>query len=217
VSPPIERIGFLGGMFDPVHNGHLQLARAARDYCGLGRVVLVPCGKPVHRAAPLASSAQRVAMLRDASKGCDWLHIDTRECDSPAHSYTVHTAAALRSACPDAALFLLLGLDAFLGFDKWLRWRELLELVHLCVAARAGTTLDEASLSAPLRAEFEARRVPNADTAARNDAGSIVFAEMDLPDIASTQVRDRVRAGGDISALVPAVVAARIAAEHLYQ
>jgi nicotinate-nucleotide adenylyltransferase len=207
----------MGGMFDPVHNGHLQLAIKARAHCGLDAVKLVPTGRPVHREQPLADAAQRIAMLELACATHAWLEVDPRECRSTAPSYTYDTAAAVRAEHPEASLFLLLGLDAFLAFATWHRWQELLGLVHLLVATRPGYAYESCRLDRGFRQEVNSRRVATADAAAQHAAGKILLAALDLPDISSTQVRRMVRKGEDISALVPAGVAGYIAANNLYQ
>jgi nicotinate-nucleotide adenylyltransferase len=216
VNASAARIGIMGGMFDPVHKGHLLLANNARAYCGLDLVKLIPAGKPVHREPPLADAEQRIAMLELAREAQDWLQVDTRECRSAAPSYTYDTAAALRAEHPDAALFLVLGLDAFLAFATWHRWQELLGIVHLLVATRPGYAYESCRLDRGFRQEVNSRRVATADAAAQYSAGKILLAALDLPDISSTQVRRMVRKGEDISALVPAAVADYIAANNLY-
>ena len=207
----------MGGMFDPVHNGHVQLATGAHAWCGLDAVKLIPVGTPVHRDESVADAAQRIAMLELASAPYAWLQVDTRECGRAAPSYTYDTAAALHAENPDATLFLLLGLDAFLAFDSWHRWQELLGLVHLLVAVRPGYAYQSCRLDRGFRQEINARRVTSADAAAQYAAGKILLASLDLPDISSTQVRRRIRKGEDISALVPPDVARYIAANRLYQ
>lgn len=211
------RIGILGGAFDPVHNGHLELARKARDFCALDFVKLIPTGVPVHRDTPVANAAQRIAMLELARAGQDWLEVDPRECKTSAPSYTYDTALALRAERPDAMLFLVIGLDAFLAFDRWHRWRDLLGLVHLLVAVRPGYAFAACRIERGFRQDVNDRLVASADAAAQHNAGKILHAALDLPDISSTQVRRIVRTGGDISALVPADVAAYIAAHDLYR
>jgi nicotinate-nucleotide adenylyltransferase len=210
------RIGIMGGMFDPVHKGHLQLAHAALTYCRLDLVKLIPCGTPVHRDKSVASAAQRVAMLRLACSHDARLQVDTREVDSEARSYTYDTATALRAEHPDAALFLVLGLDAFLAFDTWHRWQDLLGLVHLLVAVRPGYTYASCKLARSFHEEVGARMTATADAAAKHSAGRILMAALDLPNISSTQVRRVIRVGEDPSALVPSAVADYIATNKLY-
>lgn len=207
----------MGGMFDPVHNGHLLLASSARDFCKLDAVKILPCGTPVHRDAAIASAEQRSAMLQLAAAPYPWLQVDPRECSIAAPSYTYNTAAALRAENPDSALFLLLGMDAFLAFDSWYRWQDLLGLVHLVVAVRPGYAWEACRLDRGFRQEVNSRRVATPDAAAQHAAGKILLAALDLPDISSTQVRRMLRRGEDVAALVPASVARYIAAHGLYK
>lgn len=211
------RIGIVGGMFDPVHMGHLLLASHARAVCKLDSVRLIPTGQPVHREQPAAAAKDRIAMLELARGTQDWLRVDARECGSAAPSYTYDTAAALRTEYPDAALFLVLGLDAFLAFATWHRWRELFGLVHLLVATRPGYAYESCRLDRSFRQEVNSRLVATAEAAVQYGAGRILLATLDLPDISSTQVRRMVRKGEDISAVVPPAVAGYIAANNLYK
>ncbi len=217
MSTHAQRIGIMGGMFDPVHNGHLQLAHGARAYCRLDTVKLVPCGTPVHRDKALASAAQRIAMLELACGDQAWLQVDTRECKSAAPSYTWDTASALRAEYPEAALFLLLGLDAFLALDTWYRWRELFALVHLLVAVRPGYRFAPEKLAPEFRQEVAARMTEQVDTAAQQQAGRILLAELSLPEVSSTLVRQKLDAGDDVAALVPPPVARYMTTNGLYK
>jgi nicotinate-nucleotide adenylyltransferase len=216
VTTSAPRIGIMGGMFDPVHNGHVQLAIGAHSLCKLDALRLIPTGTPVHRDPSVASAAQRIAMLELVAAKHEWLQVDARECQRDAPSYTFDTASALRAENPDAALFLVVGLDAFLAFDTWHRWRELLGLVHLLVAVRPGYRYEACRLDRGFRDVVNDRRTTTADVAAQRTAGRIVMAELDLPDISSTQIRRLVRSRADISALVPHAVADYIAANRLY-
>ena len=163
----------MGGMFDPVHEGHMQLAERARAHCGLDAVKLIPVGTAVHRDQPVAAAEQRIAMLELAAASRPWLQVDPRECRSAAPSYTFDTATALHAEHPDARLFLLLGLDAFLAFDSWHRWQELLGIVHLLVAVRPGYSWESCRLERGFRQEVNSRRVNSAD-AANDGCGSTV-------------------------------------------
>lgn len=207
----------MGGMFDPVHMGHLKLAKCAREHCRLASVKLVPCGTPVHRDKSAASAVQRIEMLELACGKDNWLQVDTRECRTAAPSYTYDTAVALRTENPDAALFLLLGLDAFLAFDTWHRWQELFALVHLLVAVRPGYKYESCRMARDFRQEVATRLTATADAAAHHAAGRILMAALDLPHISSTQVRRMVQTGEDVAALVPPAVAGYITANNLYK
>jgi nicotinate-nucleotide adenylyltransferase len=125
--------GILGGTFDPVHNAHLALARAALEHLALERLLWLPTGAPKYRAAAGTPAQHRVAMLRLALAGEPRYAIDERELD-PAHSgYTLDTLKSL-----GGRPVLLLGADQYAKFETWHRWREILELASLAVFARPG-------------------------------------------------------------------------------
>lgn len=208
----------MGGMFDPVHLGHLRLARAAQAWAALDQVRLVPCGSPVHRPPAFASAEQRLAMLALAVRGEPGLLVDPRECRSPARSYTYDTLAAIRTEEPDAALFLVMGLDAFLQLHTWHRWQELFALTHLLVAGRPGYRFDAATLDAGLRAAVSPRLQTRPGACADSVAGCILLAELDTPAISSTQVRAAVaKAEDEELAVLPPVVRNYISKHRLYR
>ena len=125
--------GILGGTFDPVHNAHLALARAALEHLALERILWLPTGVPKYRAPARTPAAHRVAMLRLAIEGEPRYAIDERELD-PGHSgYTVDTLKSL-----GGRPVLLLGADQYAQLETWHRWREVLELATLAVFARPG-------------------------------------------------------------------------------
>ena len=119
-----------GGTFDPVHNGHLAIARAAADTFGVP-VTLVPAAGPPHRTAPGADAAQRAHMLDLAVAGDRRLRVDRRELQRPGPSWTVDTLRELRAERGAAApLALLVGADSFRSLPTWKHWRQLPELAH---------------------------------------------------------------------------------------
>ncbi len=115
-------LGVFGGTFDPIHCGHLELAREVRKALALASVRVVPAGDPPHRAAPVATAAQRLAMVELAVEGVDGLVADRREIDRPGRSYTVLTLASLRAEFATQSLVLIVGADAFAGLPAWHRW-----------------------------------------------------------------------------------------------
>ncbi|MGH8707663.1 MAG: nicotinate (nicotinamide) nucleotide adenylyltransferase [Burkholderiales bacterium] len=129
----MQTTGILGGTFDPVHNAHLALARAALDELRLERILWLPTGSPKYREPARTPAAHRVAMLRLAIEGEPRYAIDERELD-PTHSgYTVDTLKSLAGKP-----VLLLGADQYAKFETWHRWREILELAEIAVFARPG-------------------------------------------------------------------------------
>jgi len=151
-------ISVLGGTFDPVHNAHVRIAQLALDVLEVDRVLWMPTGAPGYRTPPVASAADRLAMLRLAVAGEPRYAIDSRELAPGASGYSVDTLGALRRELgPTAPLVLLLGTDQFAKLDTWHRWRDLFTLAHLAVFARPGWQSDAGT--AP-DAELQARRSP---------------------------------------------------------
>jgi nicotinate-nucleotide adenylyltransferase len=129
----VPTTGILGGTFDPVHNAHLALARAALEHLGLERILWLPTGVPKYRAPANTPATHRVAMLRLALEGEPRYAIDERELDAAHSGYTVDTLNSL-----GGRPVLLLGADQYAKFETWHRWREILERADLAVFARPG-------------------------------------------------------------------------------
>ncbi len=207
----------MGGMFDPVHDGHMQLAQQIKQACGLDEILLVPCGSPVHRPQSNTPASARIAMLELAVRDKGGMQVDPRECRSDTPSYTYDTLSAIRSEQPNAVLHLLLGLDAFLAFSTWHRWQEIFELAHVIVVARPGYELSEAKLESVLRDELRKRKVDEVDDVKHSSAGKILFLSLKTADISSTEVRMSVRSHKDVSQYLDEDVAAYIRTHKLYQ
>ncbi len=193
-------LGVFGGTFDPVHLGHLSVAWEAAELLG-AEVCLVPANVPPHRPAPMASAAERVAMLRVALRGQDRLTLDTRELERSGPSYTVDTLAELRAEVGQRALVLLVGADMFVQLPAWHRWRELFALAHVGVLSRPGVG---AQLPVALERELQARRLADLGALAHLPAGRIVQLEVTPLEISATRVRALLAAGRDPRYLLPA-------------
>ena len=193
------RVGVLGGTFDPVHRGHLALARAARDELGLDEVLFVPAGQPWRKAGRIVAPAgHRLAMLRLALEGEAEFRVETLELDRPGPSYTADTLEALRAARPDDEMFLVLGEDALADLPNWVRPERILELATLAVARR----------EVGPRAAGE--RLPGLSE-------RVVWLKMPLVPVSATAIRERVRRGEPIGDMVPPAVAAYIRERGLYR
>lgn len=183
-----ERIGILGGTFDPVHNAHLAMARAALDHLALDKVLFIPTGNTRYRTPALASGAHRVAMLRLALQGEHRFAIDERELAPQASGYTVDTLTALRQELGDAELYLLIGADQFAKLDTWHRPGDVKRLARLGVFARPGVALGP-----------EVKLIP-----------------MPSMPVSASEIREAARQGADLSRLVPPPVANYMARHGLY-
>ena len=193
------RVALFGGSFDPVHQGHLVGAGLLRQMEHLGRIVFVPAAGAPHKQRTAASAAERLAMLRLAVRGHAAFRISTVELRRPAPSYTIDTVRAFRRT-HGTRPWLLLGGDALLELHTWREWRALLDAVQLAVAVRPGAPPDS-----PFTADAEVATRP--------------FVRLPLPPMAvsASDIRARVAAGQDISALVPPEVARYIEINGLYR
>lgn len=204
-----------GGTFDPVHAGHLAVARAARDR--LGAVVrLVPAAVPPHRGPTAAAAEDRVALLEAAVDGEPGLAVDKRELRREGPSYTVDT---LREARADfgsqAPMAWLVGADAFRGLPDWHQWRALFELAHLVVALRPGHGIDE--LPEDLAEACKDRWLDDAQGLAEAAAGRVFRLELPPHPASSSELRQRLAEGADPGDWLPPAVAAEIARRGLYR
>jgi nicotinate-nucleotide adenylyltransferase len=128
----------LGGTFDPVHRGHLAMARAARGAHGLEKVLLIPSAEPPHKPAAEAPAADRLAMARLAAEDEEGLEASSIEIDRSGVSYTVETLEALRNLYPGAELFFIVGEDSLADFFGWRNVKRILELARLVTVNRPG-------------------------------------------------------------------------------
>jgi len=211
-------LGILGGTFDPIHYGHLELAREVKEAAGLAEVRLVPAGDPPHRGAPVASAMHRLAMVELSLAEYRGLAVDACEIHRPGRSYTVLTLEELRAAEPGTPLALIVGADAFLDLPTWHRWRELFDLAHVIVVARPGTTFD-GNLSPGLAVEWGRRCRPAPDALAAAPAGAIVQVAITPRPIAATAIRAALFRGDTaaVRGLLPPAVLAYIERNRLYR
>jgi nicotinate-nucleotide adenylyltransferase len=195
-----RRIGVLGGTFDPVHCGHIDLARAAEQALGLTRLLVIPSNVPPHRAAPFASSFHRFAMVALAvANRPGWIASDV-ELRSPEPSYTSTTLRRLHGdGYQPSELFFLIGADAFAEIETWRDYPRILEFARFAVVSRPGFPIGE------LR-----RRLPSL-------ADQIVAIEAPTADVSATDIRRRIAAGESIAGLVPPAVRQHIEQHGLYR
>jgi nicotinate-nucleotide adenylyltransferase len=177
-----------GGTFDPVHLGHVAVAEAAARALAPCALHLVPAADPPHRARPGATAEQRVAMLRLAFSSHPEFLIDERELRRSGPSYMVDTLLDLRAEFGSRPpLALLLGADAFLGLPSWHRWEEILDLCHLVLVPRPGTSLD--TLPAVLVEACEGRWAEGPEALHGSSAGQWLRLDLPLRDESATHAR----------------------------
>ena len=198
------KTGIYGGTFNPIHNGHLHIVEEFRRGLGLDRVLLIPTRVPPHKAAPdLASAGERFAMCRLAAQGKPWLELSDIEMRREGKSYTAETLEELSVLYPQDQFYLLMGEDMFLTLDRWYRAETIFRLAAACASPRSRDGME------PLRQKA-------LDYTARFGARCFLEHIPYLP-ISSTQVRQAVARGEDVSGLVPQAVAAYMKERGLYR
>jgi nicotinate-nucleotide adenylyltransferase len=218
---PLRAVGLLGGTFDPVHEGHLAIARAVGAHFGLGQVRLIPAREPVHRPTPATDAHHRLAMLRLAVAPYPELAVDTREMDSPQQNYTLWTLQSLRAEQPDTPLLWIIGEDAFAQLSGWYRWQELFDATHFVVINRVGAKSGGLAEAIPeiLQAAVAPHLTENKRALTSCPFGLVYHLSLPPHPASSTQIRAALAAGraDDITGLLPAPVLAYIARHALYQ
>ena len=213
-------IGIFGGTFDPIHHGHLRLALEAFEQCSLSAIRFIPSGTPPHRAAPLATAAQRLQMVRLAIHGQPGFAVDEREVHRTDKCYSVDTFGALRAELGvEQPLCLLLGSDAFLQLHTWHQWSQLFELTHIVVMQRPGRPLGNAMVQADdsLYQQYQARLAPSPQLSHESSSGHIVVLDMPQLDISATDIRSRAAQNKNLRYLLPDAVAHYIQINQLYK
>lgn len=198
------KTGIYGGTFNPIHNGHLHIVEEFRRGLGLDRVLLIPTRVPPHKAAPdLASAGERFAMCRLAAQGKPWLELSDIEMRREGKSYTAETLEELSALYPQDQFYLLMGEDMFLTLGRWYRPETIFSLASVCTTPRSPDGLDALRQKAlEYTGQFQAR---------------CFLEHIPYLPISSTQVRQAVARGEDISGLVPQAVATYMKERRLYR
>lgn len=136
------KLGVFGGSFDPIHNGHLELARIAKEQFGLTKVFFVPtCVSPLKPNGAVASNEARLEMLKLAIDGAEGFSICTYDMDRGGRSYTIELMRHLKQEYPEAELFFIIGGDSLSTLHRWYCCRELVNEFSFIIFSRAGETL----------------------------------------------------------------------------
>lgn len=204
-------IGILGGSFDPVHRAHLQVALTVLESLKLDEVRLMPCLQSPTRSAPTANAEHRLAMLNLVANEHEKVRVDDRELHRDAPSFSVTSLSELRAEYPQAALFFIVGVDAFNGLLAWHQWQKIFELAHCVVVERPGEQLKvEGELASVL-----AKRATNEKPSSLSGA-IITGLKCELPH-SSTAVRDALKTATSVDTLLEKPVSDYIQESRLYQ
>jgi nicotinate-nucleotide adenylyltransferase len=195
-----DKLGVMGGTFDPIHLGHVVMAEAGADCAELDRVLVLPARVPPHRADAMAPAADRLAMCRLAAAGHPRLEVSDLELRRHGPSYTVDTLRALAADRPGEELHLMLGWDAAREISSWRSPEEVMGLARLVVVTRPGYPV-------PSEADLQAAGI---------DPERAVLCDARTPPVESTEVRRLAERGLDLAGLVDPAVERYLREHHLY-
>lgn len=200
----MNKIGLLGGTFDPFHNGHLSIAEAASKDLNLEYVYLLPAYvQPFKVGKGVTAKENRLDMLKLVAEEVDFLKVSTVELEQECISYTYDTIQHLKEENPGKEFVFIMGTDSLLTIEKWYKGEELLESCSFAVGLRPGheqKTVEEKIDS--LRKKYKT---------------NIYVLKNQLKEISSTEIKERIRSGLGISELVPGPVERYIHEQKLYQ
>jgi nicotinate-nucleotide adenylyltransferase len=211
---PARRIGILGGTFDPIHCGHIDLARAAERTLDLTDFVVVTANVPPHRPQPLASSADRFAMVSLAVAAHRGWRASDVELRSSGPSYTSTTLTGFRDQGYDSSeLFFVIGADAFGDIAAWRDYPAILDAAHFVVVSRPGFPVTELPRRLPALANRMV--IPPANAPATSHP-LIILIDARTADVSSTAIRQRIGNRDSIVGMVPPPVEQYIEQHGLY-
>lgn len=197
----MTKTGIFGGAFNPVHNGHVNLAREAIEQLKLRKLLVIPTFESPHKATKLLPFDVRAEMCRLAFEGisdkCE-VTVSDIERQMGGVSYTINTIRELAKQHHDTQFYLLIGGDMLFSFREWYKYESILKESKVCAIARGGDNFTD-------MLEFAA------------EMGRVKVLPTSIVDVSSTEIRGKLAKGEDISELVPRNVAEYIAANDLYR
>lgn len=206
-------IGILGGSFDPVHYGHLQIAQEVYQQLHLSEVRFLPCKNPVSAKKIIATQHQRLTMLKLALQSYSYFSIDERELLRASPSYMVETLASLRLELGNTPLGLILGADNLASLDHWHQWKSLIDYTHLLIVPRPDHTN---TYSKEIRAFVEKYQIQDPTLLSQQSAGFLYLTPVKTLPISATFIRKAIASGNPPVGLLPPTVLNYIMEQKLY-
>lgn len=200
----MRKVGILGGTFNPIHNGHLAIARKAKEQCALDEVIFMPCGAPyMKRRQEVAPGKVRAEMTALAIEGIPCFTMSSIELEKQGNTYTYETMEYLHGKYPDYDFYFILGADSLFSITQWKYPERIFACCHIAAALRDETVMTDMKRQIELLKE-------------RYDV-DIVPLEMGNIDISSSDIRKKAAAGEPIGDFVPESVREYIVKNRLYQ
>ena len=200
-----KRILLYGGSFDPIHNGHIHIAREVYDRLDVDKVLFLPAGIPPHKMdREMTPPMQRYEMVKLALEFEPVFDVSDYEVTLDSPSFTLHTLRYFRSQFRSCHIFWLIGGDSFSQLAKWLKPEQIVDICTVITVKRPGYELD----TEPLKAKLSSEQI---------DKLLAHVIDIPLTDESSTEVRRRIAAGEPIDNMVPKSVAEYIEQKQLYR
>jgi nicotinate-nucleotide adenylyltransferase len=214
-----RRIGLYGGTFDPVHQGHLDVARRVAKLFEIDEILFVPAQQAPHKLGrPVTAAIHRYAMLVLATADDAQLRISTFELDAPDRRYTVDTLKHFQQTLIDDDLFFIMGADSWADIETWRNWQELLAMTNHIVVTRPGYAVDIENSPfvnriVDMRGKSAVAGLVNAETP------RIFITDVVMDDIAATEIRDLCRAEkfAELPGVVPGAVIEYLKKYRIYR
>ncbi len=219
-----QRIGLLGGTFNPIHNGHLHIANTISKKLSLTQVLFIPTGHPPHKdPTRILAAEDRLQMLILALSSRPSFVVCNEEVRRSGVSYTIDTIRILKKKYPKARLFFIVGVDAFAQIETWKTPKQLLQLCDFAVISRPGFPFSKLPQFGPL-AKLDRRRLNQLDEGTEqtypfplSDQTVCHFLRIPHSEISASDIRGRISAAKPLKNLLPHPVQSYIIERNLYK
>lgn len=199
----MKKIGILGGTLDPIHNGHMSMAKCAREQLSLDKIIIMPTPNPPHKNAKNISDANiRLFMVKIAIENIDYLEYSDFEMKREGIIYTSDTLELFIKENPDSEIFFIMGADSLLAIETWHKPEKIFEQCKVVVVDRDNSDEKINKQISYLQDEYDAQ---------------IIYLNMPMVDISSTNIKERIKNNESINNLVPKKVEEYILQNKLYK
>jgi len=197
----MKKTGLFGGSFNPIHKGHINLALSIKNQLSLDKVIFIPSGEAPHKSsAEYADALERYEMCRLATEAYPDFEVSDYEINRTGKSYSIYTVQHFKKLYPDDELYLMVGSDMLLYFDKWFEYKEILKNVTLAAVSREGTDFDSLEKCAEKLREY----------------GEITVVNNEAFPVSSTLLRKMIKNNEDTSCYLDEKVVKYIILKKMY-
>ncbi|MBK13395.1 MAG: hypothetical protein CMK42_00980 [Porticoccaceae bacterium] len=207
-------LALLGGTFDPIHLGHIGIAKYLSEHLKVNEFRLVPCGRPCHKKPPVVSNQHRLTMLKIAIKQHPELALQTNELDTHAPSYTINTLRLIRAQIGSKrSLFMCMGMDALNTFHEWKEWKSILDYANIVVVGRPNSSFPETKF---LVDWIKKNKCNSLEKLLSMSFGVFYFCSSEPQDISSSEIRRLIKQRFKIKNYVAPSIEKYIKENNLY-